>query len=392
MKPTDSTGQAPLGILGEHLIDEAAIQQMRRAMELPVSVAGYLLPDAHVGYGIPIGGVWATRNTVSPYAVGVDIGCRMQVTVFDAGPEQIALPELKKAVLKNTVFGAGKTFAGGDRNHDPVLDSPEWTRHPWLKKNPRLLDTAREQLGTSGGGNHFMNFGRVELPDGSEQLGVMTHSGSRGFGASVANHYSKLAQKMHPELAKDVIHLAWFDLDSDEGQQYWRAMQLAGQFAAANHNVMHRRVGHHLGLEARDVISNFHNFAWLEEVRLDGRKPVEAVVHRKGATPAGKGVRGVIPGSMGTPAYLVIGKGEPGSLQSASHGSNRMLSRRQAKREFRGRDLRAEMRGRGVELIGAGLDEHPDVYKPIEEIMSLQEHLVDVIGVFHPRLVRMADD
>lgn len=392
MKPTVTSQKAPLGILGEHLIDEAAVQQMKRAMELPVSIAGYLLPDAHVGYGIPIGGVWATRNAISPYAVGVDIGCRMQVTVFDAKEDAIPVKELRRAVQQHTVFGAGQTFRAGDRNSDPVLDSPEWTRHPWLKQNPKLLDTARDQLGTSGGGNHFINFGRVELPDGSEHLGMMTHSGSRGFGASVARHYSKLAQKLHPELPKDVIHLAWFELDSEEGQQYWRAMQLAGQYAAANHNVIHRRLSEHLGLEALDVISNFHNFAWLEDVQLKGRKPVEAVVHRKGATPAGKGVRGVIPGSMGTPAYLVSGKGNPVSLQSASHGSGRVLSRRQAKREFRGRDLRAEMRGRGVELIGGDLDEHPEVYKPIAEIMSLQEHLVDVIGVFHPKFVRMAHD
>ena len=219
MKPTVTSHKAPLGILGEHLIDEAAVQQMKRAMELPVSIAGYLLPDAHVGYGIPIGGVWATRNAISPYAVGVDIGCRMQVTIFDAKEDAIGVKELRKAVQQHTVFGAGQTFRAGDRNHDPVLDSPEWTRHPWLKQNPKLLDTAREQLGTSGGGNHFINFGRVELTDGSVHLGMMTHSGSRGFGASVAKHYSKLAQKLHPELSRDVIHLAWFDLDSDEGQQ-----------------------------------------------------------------------------------------------------------------------------------------------------------------------------
>lgn len=252
MKPTVTSQKAPLGILGEHLIDEAAVPQMKRAMELPVSIAGYLLPDAHVGYGIPIGGVWATRNAISPYAVGVDIGCRMQVTVFDAKEYAIPVKELRRAVQQHTVFGAGQTFRAGDRNSDPVLDSPEWTRHPWLKQNPKLLDTAREQLGTSGGGNHFINFGRVELPDGSEHLGMMTHSGSRGFGASVARHYSKLAQKLHPELPKDVIHLAWFELDSEEGQQYWRAMQLAGQYAAANHNVVHRRLSEHLGLAALD--------------------------------------------------------------------------------------------------------------------------------------------
>ena len=123
-----------------------------------------------------------------------------------------------------------------------------------------------------------------------------------------------------------------------------------------------------------------------------GGESVTAVVHRKGATPAGVGVRGVIPGSMGTPARLVVGKGHAGSLNSASHGSGRVMSRSQAKAALAGRDLAAEMRERGVELIGGALDEAPEVYKPIDEVMRYQEDLVETLAVFHPRLVRMADD
>ena len=257
-------------------------------------------------------------------------------------------------------------------------------------KNPKLLDTARGQLGTSGGGNHFVNFGTVESPDSTSHLGLMTHSGSRGLGANIANHYSRVARRLRPELDRSVGHLAWLDLDSQEGQEYWRAMQLAGKFAAANHNAIHRRIRDHLGLQECDLISNFHNFAWIEDVAANG-DTVSAVVHRKGATPAGKGVRGVIPGSMATPAYLVSGRGEKSSLQTASHGSGRVMSRTQAKRELHGMNLKAEMRNKGIELIGGSLDESPEVYKPIREIMRLQEHIVDVEGTFTPRLVRMAD-
>ena len=382
----------PFTVCGRELIDDATLEQMRDAMRLPVAVAGFLAPDAHVGYGLPIGGVWATAGAVSPYAVGVDIGCRMQVTVFDADPDAVDLERVREAILRHTVFGAGGAFPRGDRNHDPVLDSPEWREHPFLRRNPRLLDTAAAQLGTSGGGNHFVNAGVVVYPDGTRRLGIMSHSGSRGLGAQVAGHYSRLAQQLRPGLDRRVRHLAWFDLDSEEGQEYWRAMQLAGRYAAANHDAIHRRITAHLGLPVADTVSNFHNFAWLEDVVTPTGETVRAVVHRKGATPAGPGARGVIPRSMGTPATLVEGKGDPESLRSASHGSGRVMSRGQAKRALAGRDLRAEMRERGIELIGGTLDEAPDVYKPIDEIMRHQEHLVEEVAEFRPRLVRMADD
>lgn len=383
---------APFTVCGAELIDAKTLDQMRAAMRLPVTVAGALMPDAHLGYGLPIGGVWAAKDAVSPYAVGVDIGCRMQVTVYDVDPDAVELKAMRAAILKHTVFGSGGVFQGRQRNDDPVLESSEWRDHPWLKKNPGLRDTAAAQLGTSGGGNHFINAGVIEYPDGTKRLGIMTHSGSRGLGAKIADYYSKLAQQIRKGLDQSVIHLAWFDMDSQEGQEYWRAMQLAGQYAAANHDAIHRRITHHLGLPVADTISNFHNFAWLEDVITPAGETVQAVVHRKGATPAGEGVRGVIPGSMGTPAKLVTGKGHPESLQSASHGSGRVMSRTQAKKALAGRDLKAEMKERGIELIGGALDEAPDVYKPIDEVMRYQGHLVQTIAEFHPLLVRMAAD
>lgn len=383
---------APFAVCGPELIDENTLEQMRNAMRLPVTVAGFLAPDAHVGYGLPIGGVWATAGTISPYAVGVDVGCRLQVSVYNVEPDAVDIKDLRAAILKHTIFGCGGAFQGRQRNGDAVMESPEWREHPWLKRNPNLRDTAAAQLGTSGGGNHFINAGVVEYPDGTRRLGIMTHSGSRGLGAKIAGYYSKLAQQIRKGLDKSVIHLAWLDMNSQEGQEYWRAMQLAGQYAAANHDAIHRRITDHLDLPVADNISNFHNFAWLEDVTAPAGETVQAVVHRKGATPAGEGVRGVIPGSMGTPAKLVVGKGNPESLNSSSHGSGRVMSRTQAKRALAGRDLKAEMRARGVELIGGALDEAPEVYKPIDEVMRYQEHLVEAFAEFHPFLVRMAND
>lgn len=390
----------PFSIAGAELIDENTLEQMRAAMRLPITVAGFLAPDAHYGYGLPVGGVWATGASeggesglfVAPYAVGVDVGCRMQVSVYNVSPDAVDLKDIRQAVHKHTIFGAGGAFQGRNRNDDPIMESPEWREHPWLRKNPNLRDTAAVQLGTSGGGNHFINAGVIKYPDGTERLGIMTHSGSRGLGAKIANHYSKLAQEIRKGLDKSVRHLAWLDLDKQEGQEYWRAMQLAGAYAAANHDAIHRRITTHLDLPVADTISNFHNFAWIEDVFTPTGETVKSVVHRKGATPAGEGVRGVIPGSMGTPAMIVKGKGNPTSLNSASHGSGRVMSRTQAKQALAGRNLKKEMLERGVELIGGALDEAPEVYKPINEVMRYQEHLVEAIAEFHPFLVRMAND
>ncbi|MFO7585587.1 MAG: RtcB family protein, partial [Anaerolineales bacterium] len=176
--------------------------------------------------------------------------------------------------------------------------------------------------------------------------------------------------------------------DSEEGQEYWLSMELAGRFAAANHAIIHQRVAEAVGLKAAAVVENHHNFAW-EETLPDGRT---VIVHRKGATPAGAGVLGVIPGSMGDPGYLVRGKGVSESLESASHGAGRLMSRKQALNTISKPARDAYLKERGVTLLGAGLDESPQAYKPIEEVIAAQADLVEVLGKFHPRIVRMADE
>lgn len=372
-------------------LEAEAVNQMENACFLPVSVAGALMPDAHVGYGLPIGGVLATDNAVVPYAVGVDIACRMKMTVLDIPLRDLEhKPDrLTRAIEAETRFGVGASFKQR-REHD-VMDA-DWTCSIITKQN---RDKAWSQLGTSGSGNHFVEFGvftTKETIQGLEPgtyVALLSHSGSRGTGAAVCDYYSKLAVKKHPDLPKELQRLSWLSLDEEEGREYWEAMELMGRYAAANHACIHRHIAQNLGAQVLLDVENHHNFAWKEKHVIDGRER-EVVVHRKGATPAGAGVLGVIPGSMATPGFLVRGKGSAESLASASHGAGRVMSRTRANETFNWKEVNQFLRDRGVTLISAGLDEVPMVYKNIHEVMAAQSDLVDVIGQFDPKLVKMA--
>lgn len=377
---------APWKQWGEGLEPEA-VDQMRQSCRLPVAVAGALMPDAHLGYGLPIGGVLATKGAVIPYAVGVDIACRMKLTVLDLPVSYLRnnQDELTTALEDETRFGMGANFSKA-RNHG-VLDE-DWGVVDITKKS---FDKARSQLGTSGSGNHFVEFGELHVDE--PQLGLepgryvalLSHSGSRAAGSAVAERYSKLAMELHPELPKELQHLAWLDLDSAEGQEYWLAMNLMGRYAAANHDVIHREVARHLGAEVLADVENHHNFAWKET-----HFGQDVIVHRKGATPAGPGVLGIIPGSMASPAYVVRGKGLPESLSSASHGAGRVMSRSKALKTFSWEEVNRQLKKAGVKLLSSGLDEVPGVYKDIHQVMAAQSDLVETLATFHPRLVKMA--
>jgi tRNA-splicing ligase RtcB len=368
-------------------LDANARQQMENACQLPVSVAAALMPDAHVGYGLPIGGVLATDNAVIPYAVGVDIACRVKLTVLDLPTDWLRRREIDliRAIQAETRFGIGAEFRH-HRTH-PVMDA-DWSVSPVTQ---RFRDKAAAQLGTSGSGNHFVEFGEFTVED--QQLGLepgmylalLSHSGSRGTGARVCDHYSRLARSRHQDLPKELSYLAWLDLDSDVGREYWAAMELMGRYASANHHLIHKHIARHLGTSVLLDIENHHNFAWKE--RHGGR---DLIVHRKGATPAGVGVLGVIPGSMASPTFVARGKGQPESLNSASHGAGRVMSRHQAKKSFDWKLVKPYLEERGVKLISGGLDEVPMVYKNIEEVMAAQMDLVEPLAKFFPRLVKMA--
>ncbi len=369
-------------------LDANSVEQMRMATRLSVAVRGALMPDAHLGYGLPIGGVLATENAVIPYAVGVDIACRVKMTVLDLPLDTLSddVNRLQRAIESETRFGIGASFEH-KRRHD-VMDR-DWSVSPVTKQ---LKDKAWKQLGTSGSGNHFVEFGELEIDDAAaglppgSYLALLSHSGSRGTGAKVCDYYSKKAMnRCRRDLNPKYRHLSWLDLDGEEGQEYWAAMNLMGEYAAANHACIHRHIREHLGVDAILDIENHHNFAW-KEVH-EGR---ELIVHRKGATPAGAGVLGIIPGTMATRAHIVRGKGNPASLNSAAHGAGRVMSRTRAKKTLDWRDVQRLLDDAGVTLMSAGLDEVPTVYKDIDEVMGQQADLVESLARFYPRIVKMA--
>ena len=380
--------RAPFSIYGENEIDEQAKYQLYDALKLPVAVAGALMPDAHSGYGLPIGGVLATDNAVIPYGVGVDIGCRMCLTVYPIKASYLKGKQyqLENILKEHTKFGMYETH---DKKHDhEIFERAEFNDIPLLK---RLKVKAFKQLGTSGGGNHFVEFGVVSITDTmnpwqlkvGDYIGVLSHSGSRGLGANIAKHYTYLATKLCP-LPKNVQHLAWLDLNTHDGLEYWLAMNLAGDYAKACHDDIHNRIGKLLGARAVVKIENHHNFAWKETVNGS-----TCIVHRKGATPASLGALGIIPGSMTAPGYIVRGLGNSESLNSASHGAGRLHSRRKCKERFTRSDIKHQLKLHDVILIGGGIDEAPMAYKDIKKVMNNQQELVEVLGTFTPKIVRM---
>lgn len=371
--------------------DEQTISQMENACRIPAARQAALMPDAHLGYGLPIGGVLATEDVVIPYAVGVDIACRMKLSVLDLPPETLSTRDhvYRDALMAGTVFGIGCTQQTPQQH--AVLDE-DWSVSKVTNEN---RDRAWKQLGTSGSGNHFVEFGTLRISEPQSDLplapgnyvALLSHSGSRGTGAAVCQTYSKIAQRLLPRSAAQFGRLAWLPLQSEAGQEYWAAMNLMGKYAAANHDVIHRRISQLLGAEITAGVENHHNFAWREH--HDGR---DLIVHRKGATPAARGELGVIPGSMADPAWIVRGRGNPQSLRSASHGAGRVMSRRQGKRLWDFDKVRQELLHQGIHVLAAGADEVPGVYRNIANVMAAQQDLVDSIARFDPKIVRMCGD
>src|SRR5688572_4847900 len=375
-------------VFGSEHIEQGAMNQMYTAAKLPVAVAGALMPDAHSGYGLPIGGVLATENAVIPYGVGVDIGCRMCLSVFDINPKELSQREhyFTRELNEATLFGGGKQFETSTPHE--VTDRKLFDEISLLKG---LQGRAAKQLGSSGSGNHFVEFGMVEIAekdpilgiDPGTYLGLLSHSGSRALGANIANHYTKVA-KQKRRLPGEANNLAWLELNEQEGIEYWMAMNLAGDYASACHHIIHAKIAKLLGRKPVKMVENHHNFAWKEMV--NGR---EMIVHRKGATPAGKNVLGIIPGSMTAPGFIVKGKGEAASVNSASHGAGRRMSRTKAMDSVTDKQFKEELEKHNVKLLGGGKDESPFAYKDIEVVMQSQKALVDVVGKFTPKIVKM---
>lgn len=380
---------------GHQDIDAATVTQMEQACLLPQAVRGALMPDAHLGYGLPIGGVLAVEGVVIPYAVGVDIACRMRLTILDMPVCALVTRhgDLVAALERETRFGVGAAFDKEERREHAVMDE-DWNRwrHAGVSK-----DRAWKQLGTSGCGNHFVEFGELHVAqaavlgdvqlEAGTWLALLSHSGSRGTGEAVAKYYSQRAMELHPSMPKNLRHLAWLSLESELGQEYWAAMELMGRYAAANHELIHKHVLRHLGAEALTHVENHHNFAWREI--HDGK---DVIVHRKGATPAACGVQGIVPGSMGSPGFVVRGRGNEAALASCSHGAGRRMSRAEAFKTLSQDDMRAWLKDQDVELLSGTLDESPAAYKDILDVIGCQKELVDIVARFEPRLVKMAPE
>jgi tRNA-splicing ligase RtcB (3'-phosphate/5'-hydroxy nucleic acid ligase) len=364
-------------------VDDNAIDQLKTALSLPVAVGGAGMPDLHKGYSLPIGGVVVLDNAISPAFVGYDISCMMMLTVLDTGSKHQAENLVKEKIRQNyldwvmesTSFGLGAETHGEDH---PVMESPVWREAQFIKGLKKL---AASQLGSSGAGNHFADIVSGQYLNGETFVGLLTHSGSRGIGNKVGHHYSGLADQAALLKYKFPGGYGWFELNSEEGQAYKRVMELMGAYALANHEIIHERFLEVSGMGRITVYSNKHNFAWVD--------PQGLVCHRKGATPANAGQYGIIPGSSGSPSYLVVGKGNPDSWNSASHGAGRPYSRSEAKRRFDPQDFSRHMREKGITYHGVAPDETVKAYKDIDKVIEAQSDLVEIAAVMYPKVVVM---
>ena len=353
-------------------IEPGALEQARRSANLPIAFRWVaVMPDSHQGYGVPIGAVLATTGAIIPNAVGVDIGCGMIATRTDVDASTVRSGELRELVAQ-----VRQAIPLGFAHHKEPQPWAGFARAPDIGIVQRELASAETQLGTLGGGNHF-----IEVQAGDDgRVWAMIHSGSRNFGLKVATEYHRQAMDIAKQRGTTLPDrdLAWLDLDTIPGRQYFAAMNYCLDFALANREAMMSRVeaaiADVLGGTGVERINIHHNYAAVEEHYGE-----QVVVHRKGATRAELGQVGLIPGSMGTHSYVVEGLGNPESFRSCSHGAGRRMGRKEATRSL---DLAAEQR-RMQGIVGApsskhDLEEAPGAYKDIDEVMANQADLVRI--------------
>lgn len=349
-------------------LEEDALQQAVNLSNLSFAYSHIaLMADAHVGFGMPIGGVFASLGVIIPNAVGVDIGCGIIAAKTDI--KEIDIRSIEKIVDK-----AHKSIPLGFKHHKSPRKWEGFNNPPNLKIVMEELDAARYQLGTLGGGNHFLS-----IEKGSDgHIWLMVHSGSRNFGYKIAEYYNNVAIKLNEKikLVPPKQDLAGLYIDSKEGKEYFNAMSYALKFAAENRRQLLEQFYDIFREETKSEkilkkVSIHHNYASIEE-----HFGKEVIVHRKGAIRAEKGELGVIPGSMGTPSYIVEGLGNPESFRSCSHGAGRVMSRRQANKT-----ITKEMADKSMgDIVHKGwkkdFSEAPMAYKDIEEVMDNQKDLV----------------
>ncbi len=371
-------------------IEEGALEQAKNLANLSFAFHHVvILPDCHQGYGMPIGGVLATREMVLPNAVGVDIGCGMSAV-------RTSLTGIDKSMIRKIMSGIRSHIPLGFKHHKKPQDislMPDPVDDDKIEDLPiayQEYESALHQLGTLGGGNHF-----IEIQKGTDgQIWLMVHSGSRNIGKKVADHYNRMAKTLNEKWDSGLSaqkQLAWLPMNSEEGNRYWKEMEYCVRFAFANRKLMMNRIKAVCQdiipqqITFDPVINIAHNYASREE---HFSKPV--IVHRKGATQAKKGQVGIIPGSQGTKSFIVRGKGNPESFESCSHGAGRVMGRKQAQRQL---DLQKEIAFLEKQNIvhsirtQKDLDEAPSAYKKIEDVMDNQKDLVEPLVELTPLAV-----
>jgi tRNA-splicing ligase RtcB (3'-phosphate/5'-hydroxy nucleic acid ligase) len=375
-------------------IEPGALEQALNIARLPFAFHHIaLMPDAHQGFGMPIGGVLATVDMVVPNAVGVDIGCGMAAVSLDAIADEVKLQTRKEIIdeIRHRIPVGFKHRGGGD-----ILPWDGWDTMPEIELLEELRPEGRDQIGTLGGGNHF-----IELQADEEgRMWLMVHTGSRNFGLRVAQHYHKRAVSRLERKSGDTNgkktkvrripnkELAYLPMDSQDGSEYLAAMQFAVRFSEANRSAIREQIEEILrsyGITATERITAVHNYAAVEQ--HFGR---EVVVHRKGAIRAGQDELGIVPGSQGTRSYIVKGKGNPDSFVSSSHGAGRKMGRKQAQRTLSVKEQAALLDAKGIihAVHNKGdLDEAPGAYKDIDAVMAAQGDLVEIVHTLSPLAV-----
>jgi tRNA-splicing ligase RtcB len=368
--------------------EDGALKQALNLANLPFAFRHVcLMPDTHQGYGMPIGGVLATKNVIVPNAVGVDIGCGMcavKTNINADGLEHKQLTQIMSGIRELVPLG----FDHHKERQDESL-MPQGYNLDELVVVKRQYLAALKQLGTLGGGNHFIELQR----DGEGFLWIMIHSGSRNFGLQVAEYYNKKAKKVNEMYYSSVeakADLAFLPFETDEAHLYYKEMQYCTEFALSNRKLMMERIRDVVSATLSDVvyepiINIAHNYAAWEK-HFD----TKVIIHRKGATSAKEGETGIIPGSQGTKSYIVEGLGNPESFMSCSHGAGRVMSRAAAIRNL---DLEEEKRK--LDELGiihsirskSDLEEASSAYKDISQVMAFQSDLVKIKTELSPLAV-----
>ncbi|MFY8051912.1 MAG: RtcB family protein [Armatimonadaceae bacterium] len=384
-------------VFGQH--DADTLGQIRRCAAHESVLGAVLCGDGHRGYNMPIGGVVAYQGHISPAGVGFDIACGNKAVRTNLLWDDIRsdFPKLMDVVYKSLSFGIGRSNTTDDVD-DALFDDDAWSDIDVLSSGG-LKDKARRQLGTVGSGNHYVDIFR----DDSDRVWIGVHFGSRGLGHTIASHYIRLAGGQ-PDGNMDAPP-ALLRVDTEDGQNYLRAMDLAGRYAYAGRNWVCSKVADLLGASILDEVHNHHNYAWKEKVAGD-----EAWVVRKGATPAFPGQRGFVGGSMGDISVILEGidsKASNTALYSTVHGAGRVLSRTQAagKMVYKGPNkgqrtggqvswemLRAWVNDKGVELRGGGTDESPHCYKRLPDVLACHDGTIRVLHTLYPLGVCMAGE